>query len=93
MFSLVHIGNNKWNYYYDNDVYPKFISEISNCFEELLLSKILNRNIINKFIDFLDYMADEGYCNNEDINEDIKKKYKMQIQKTKLLIYNLKNLV
>ena len=93
MFYLVHIGNNKWNCYNDNDVYPKFISEISNCFEELLLSKILNRNIINKLIDFLDYMSDEGYCNNEDISEDIKKKYKMQIQKTKLLIYNLKNLI
>jgi hypothetical protein len=89
MFTEIHTGKNKWDLYYDNDIYPKFISEISNCLSELLMLKISNRNIIKKLIDFLDYMSDEGYCNQDELNEEIKKKYKNQIQKTKAIIYNI----
>ncbi len=37
-FSEIHVGNNKWNSYYDSDIYPKFISEINNCLYELLIN-------------------------------------------------------
>jgi len=93
MFSEIHIGDNKWNAYYDNDIYPKFISEISNGLGELLTSKIVNKNIINKLIEFIDYMSDNGYCNNKEISEDIMKQYNEQIKKTKAIIYNLKNIM
>ena len=93
MFSEIHIGDNKWDSYYDNDIYPKFISEISNCLSELLVSKIVNKNIINKLIEFIDYMSDNGYCNNKDISDDIIKQYNEQIKKTKAIIYNLKNIM
>jgi hypothetical protein len=89
MFSQVHIGENKWNTWYDTDIYPKFISEISNCLGDLLISKIPNRNIINKLLEFIDYMAEDGYCNNDEISEEIKKEYKKQIQKTKAIIYDI----
>jgi len=89
MFSEIHIGQNQWDICYDIDIYPKFISEISNCLCELLTSKISNKKIINKLIEFLDYMAEEGHCNQEDISEEIKKEYKSQIQKTKAIIYNI----
>ena len=89
MFSEIHVGQNQWDICYDIDIYPKFISEISNCLCELLTSKVSNKKIINKLIEFLDYMAEEGHCNQEDISEEIKKEYKSQIQKTKAIIYNI----
>jgi len=87
MFSEIHIGNNKWDTCYDNDIYPKFITEISNCFGDLLLLKIPNKKIINKLIEFIDYYAEE------EISEKIKKEYKSMIQKMKSIIYNLKNII
>ena len=89
MFSEVHVGENIWNTWYDTDIYPKFISEISNCLGNLLLTKITNRNIIKKLLEFVDYMSEEGYCNNDEISDEIKKDYKKQIQKTKAVIYNM----
>ena len=89
MFSEIHIGQNQWDICYDIDIYPKFISEISNCLCELVTSKVSNKKIINKLIEFLDYMAEEGHCNQEDISEEIKKEYKSQIQKTKAIVYNI----
>ncbi len=89
MISEVHIGENKWVYYHDNIIYPKFISEISDCFIDLLKSKITDTNIIRRLIEYLDYMSDEGYCNNENISKYIKKCYKAQIQNTKLLVYDM----
>ena len=93
IYSQIHIGDNKWDCCYDNDIYPKFISEISNCLGNLLLSKNLNRKIINKLIEFIDYMAEDGYCNDDDKCDEIKRQYKEQIKKTKIIIYNLRDLM
>lgn len=92
-FSEIHIGNNKWNSYYDSDIYPKFICEISNCLCELLVDKISTKKIINKLIEFLDYMSDYGYCNDDDITikNKINKKHKELIQRIKAIVYNIKN--
>jgi hypothetical protein len=93
IYSQIHIGDNKWDCCYDNDIYPKFISEISNCLGDLLLSKNLNRKVINKLIEFIDYMAEDGYCNDDDKCDEIKRQYKEQIKKTKIIIYNLRDLM
>jgi hypothetical protein len=92
-FSEIYVGNNKWNSYYDNDIYPKFICEISNCLCELLVDKISTKNIINKLIEFLDYMSDYGYCNDDDIKNKINKKHKELIQRIKAIVYNLRNFI
>jgi hypothetical protein len=91
-FSEIHVGNNKWNSYYDSDIYPKFISEISNCLCELLVDNFSTKKIINKLIEFLDYMSDNGYCNddNDIIKNKINKKHKELIQRIKAIVYNLK---
>jgi hypothetical protein len=81
-FSEIHVGNNKWNSYYDSDIYPKFISEISNCLCELLVD---NFSTNNKLIEFLDYMSD-----NDIIKNKINKKHKELIQRIKAIVYNLK---
>ena len=85
-FSEIHVGNNKWNSYYDSDIYPKFISEISNCLCELLVDKISTNN---KLIEFIHY----GYCNNDDIKNKINKKHKELIQRIKAIVYNLRNFI
>jgi len=92
-FSEIHVGDNKWNSYYDSDIYPKFISEISNCLCELLVDKISTKKIINKLIEFLDYMSDNGYCNNDDIKNIINKKHKELIQRIKAIVYNVRNFI
>ena len=93
IYSEIYIGDNKWDCCSDNDIYPKFISEISNCLGDLLLSKNLSRNVINKLIEFIDYMAEDGYCNDDDKCDEIMKQYKEQIKKTKLIVYNLRDLI
>jgi len=88
-FSEIHVGNNKWNSYYDSDIYPKFISEISNCLCELLVDNFSTKKIINKLIEFLDYMSDNGYCNddNDIIKNKINKKHKELIQRIKAIVF------
>jgi len=90
---LIHsVDNNNYSIYYDNDIYPKFISEISNCLYELLVDNFSTKKIINKLIDFLDYMSNNGYCNddNDIIKNKINKKHKELIQRIKAIVYNLK---
>jgi len=93
IYSQIYIGDNKWDSCYDNDIYPKFISEISNCLGDLLLSINLKKNVINKLIEFIDYMAEDGYCNDNNKSDEIKKQYKELIKKTKIIIYNLRDLM
>ena len=93
IYSQIYIGDNKWDCCYDNDIYPKFISEISNCLGDLLLSINLKRNVINKLIEFIDYMAEDGYCNDDNKCDEIKRQYKELIKKTKIIVYNLRDLM
>lgn len=83
-FSEIHVGNNKWNNYYDSDIYPKFISEISNCLCEVLVNKISTNN---KLIEFLNYIS------NNEIKDKINKKHKELIQRIKAIVYNLRNFI
>ena len=89
IFSEIHVGNNKWDSCYDKDIYPKILSEFSNCFGDLLTTKLPNKKIINKLLEFIDYIAEDGYCNNDEIKDEIKNNYKTLIQKTKTIFYNI----
>jgi len=89
IFSEIYVGNNKWDCCYDKDIYPKIITEYSNCLGELLTSKIPNSKIINKLLEYIDYMAEDGYCNNNEIKDNINDNYKSLIQKTKAIFYNI----
>ena len=89
MFSEIHTGGNNWDTCYDKDIYPKIISEICNCLAELITSKISNRRILNKIIEYVDYMSENGYCNNAEIKDVIKSQYKALLQRTKVIIYNI----
>jgi len=86
MISKIHIGDNKWITYNDNEIYPKFISDLCNSLKELLISKIKDNEIIKKQIEYLDYMI--SIYNNKENNKD----FKIQIQKTKLMVYNVSNI-
>ncbi len=75
------VMDNEILYYNDNEIYPKFIRDICNSLKELLISKIKDDEIIKKHIEYLDHMI------NQEKNKDLKK----QIQKTKLMVYNVSN--
>ena len=83
-FSEIHVGNNKWNSYYDSDIYPKFINKISNSLYELLVDKYSTNN---KLIEFLNYMSSDD----DEIKNKINKKHKELIQRIKAIVYNLRN--
>ncbi len=80
LYSQIYNENNKWEYCYDKDIYPKFINEISNSLKNLLLLQNLDKIEINKLIEFIDHIIKDN-------------KYKEQIKKTKLIIYNLRDLM
>ena len=52
-------------------------------------TKVPNKKIINKLLEFIDYIAEDGYCNNEEIKDEIRNNYKTLIQKTKTIFYNI----
>jgi len=92
MVSDVYTGKNIWTKYYDVELYPMIIREISNGFQTCISKQHENNKDLKKFnklIEYLDYFSEEGYCNNDTISAKIKKEFKEQIQKTKLIFYNL----
>ena len=92
MVSDVHTGQNNWTKYYDIELYPMIIREISNGFQSCISKQNENKKDFKKFnklIEYLDYFSEDGYCNDDTISAKIKKEFKEQIQKTKLIFYNL----
>jgi len=92
MVSDVYTGKNIWTKYYDIELYPMIIRELSNGFQLCILKENENKKDLKKFnklIEYLDYFSEDGYCNNDLISAKIKKEFKEQIQKLKILFYNL----
>ena len=92
MVSDVYTGKNIWTKYYDVELYPMIIREISNGFQTCISKQNENKKDLKKFnklIEYLDYFSEDGYCNDDAISAKIKKEFKEQIQKTKLIFYNL----
>lgn len=89
-YSLIHTGNNKWISELDKVIYPKIASNVANSFQEYLLvnnaelKRKTKKFIENVFSPFLDYMADEGYCADDD--KEIKNAFKLFSKEIKLII-------
>ena len=91
--SEVHVGNNKWEFNYDAHIYPKFLKEIAECLNELLMFKSKDIKLPNRLFtaldNFVNYMADYGYCS-EDKDEATKiiKSYKEMLQAIKCQVFD-----
>jgi hypothetical protein len=63
--SYVHIGNNEWETRLDAEVYPSMVNSIANDFTEYF-NENYKRQLHKALDEFLDYMASDGYCADDD---------------------------
>jgi hypothetical protein len=86
--SHVHVGNDTWESRQDKDVYPNMMNNISNDF-----SGFLHLNYKAKFYKtldkFIDYMASDGYCADEEMSKEIEKCFKNNVAELKLIIFDI----
>ena len=90
--SSVHVGNNNWELKPDALIYPKFVSDIASMSQELLEKckhhPSIPDHIIQGLIAFNEYMADNGYCNDEQqVQERIKHNYRRVVAGAKSIVY------
>lgn len=90
--SDVHIGNNEWEAAMDKSIYPKLACDVANHMADYLHAKRdkLRKETFEKIINFVDYMADEGYINTDDKEKEkrILHEYQMFVKELKMIIYN-----
>jgi hypothetical protein len=90
--SSVHIGENKWETRSDRVVYPSLVTQVANCFTDFLNGKrtelMMHRGALRRLQEFADYMADNGFCADEDSQDDVKKGHTLLVQETKGLIFD-----
>jgi len=89
--SEVHIGDNEWELELDKTLYPRLASDMANNMSEFLHTKRdqLRREVFERLTKFVDYMADEGYINTEDLDrqKEIQREYKTFMKGLKLIVY------
>jgi hypothetical protein len=90
--SSVHIGENKWETRSDRVVYPSLVTQVANCFTDFLNGKrtelMMQRGALKRLQEFADYMADNGFCADEDSQDEVKKGHTLLVQETKGLIFD-----
>ena len=93
-YSEVHVGENKWEQRHDSEIYDKFLTDMTELFIGLVnrnkeMIKV-STNFIEELDGFLNYMADRGYCNDDDENRNalILDCYKQLVKRLKVKILN-----
>jgi hypothetical protein len=89
--SKIHVGSNKWKQQHDSQVYDKFLTDITEKFIELLnLNKQtikVSKFFINNLDNFLNYMADKGYCSEDKTTaNNVLKAYRQMLQRLKVIV-------
>ena len=91
-YSKVHIGDNKWRNALDSIVYPKLASDISeDLYENILYNRFnmaISNYLRNSLDNFVNYMADYGYCSDETKEKEIMTAYKELVDRIKIMISN-----
>lgn len=91
--SELHIGNNKWEYVLDKQVYPDLATVFANNMLEYIYTKrhALKRSAFEKLRDTLDYLADKGYINTDDkeLQKKIENEFKVFVKNLKLIVHNV----
>jgi len=96
--SSVHVGNNKWEVKPDVIVYPKLVSDIATMFSDFLSGQrnklSVPKHILEALMQFTEYIADNGYCNETTVEQErVKSNYKRIIAGTKTAVYKNSNSV
>lgn len=89
--SQVHTGDDKWELQLDKIVYPQLASDMANNMVEFINAKRdeLKKNVFDQLRNFVDYMADNGYINTDDVErqKEIQNEYKNFVNGLKLIVY------
>jgi hypothetical protein len=89
--SEIHKGDNKWGFELDKLVYPQLANDVASNMSEYLHTKRdkLRRDVFDKLTEFVDYMADSGYINTDELQRKkvIIQEYKTFMNGLKLIIY------
>lgn len=92
-YSKVHIGDNQWSMKLDQTIYPHLASILANELSELINinRELFPMPLFTQLISFLDYMADEGYINtdNQEQQKIIKREFSYLVRELKLIIYDI----
>jgi len=93
--SKIHIGNNKWETKHDLQLYPKFVCDVANGFDELIKQRyqddkrLIDKKTLKEFERFLDYMSDNGYCNDETLGKEMHHAFKHIVHRVKAIVYDI----
>ena len=90
--SSIHAGGNKWESRQDKEVFPNMINNIANNFGDFLGTHFKPK-IYKTLVDFLDYMASNGYCadDEDDKHKIIEDCYRNLCKELKLITYDFAN--
>ena len=93
--SKIHTGDNNWITKTDKEIYPKLTCNIADGLSELIQIRNNEKSMIKtqklrELIAFLDYMADNGYRNDEheEINAQTNAFFRDLVQRIKSVIYD-----
>ena len=87
--SAVHVGDNKWEYQTDKEIYPKLLSNIAENFNDV--KENLKVNIYKQLDTFVEDIMCEATDCHEDKDEELrlKKLYRRLFNNIKHLVFNL----
>lgn len=92
-YSQVHVGNGIWQTRSDSLVYPRLTSELGNLMGDYFNA---NRAAIGasqrRFAyqqKIHDYLADNGYCNDDHMKEEVKRIHRKMLRETKAIMFDM----
>lgn len=96
-FSKIHTGENNWTVKHDKELYPLITCNVAQGFSDLMIERndaermIKTERKLQELKEFLDYMADEGYRNDniETINHQTHLLFKELVQRIKGVVFEV----
>ena len=96
-FSKIHTGENNWTVKHDKELYPLITCNVAQGFSDLMIERndaermIKTERKLQELKEFLDYMADEGYRNDniETINHQTHLLFRELVQRIKGVVFEV----
>ena len=93
--SRVHVGEGKWHYKHDKELLPYYACSVANNMDQTIKERLgddtnlLDRRTLKAIERYLDYMSDKGYCNDADLEKDMRQEFHDIKHRLKAVIYEL----
>jgi len=96
VYSKIHVGDNNWISKSDKDIYPKLTCNIAEGLSGLIGVRNAEQSMIkqaklNELSQFLDYMTDNGYRNDDDdeINQQTEMLFRELVKRIKGVVFDV----